>query len=145
MQSSFIPTEPGSNEHVSCTSSSQTKMSPGAPLTNFNDGGVGGGGGGGPTEVHILCPKKSQLQNFSIQKKSLHFLAYPKKSLSPFFATQKNPFVSFGDPKNPSVFYRPQKIALGQSFRPNKITRTPPSLKYVSGAPGRIRVVHLVV
>ena len=26
------------------------------------------GGGGGPTEVHILYPKKSQLQNLSTQK-----------------------------------------------------------------------------
>ena len=43
---------------------SKQKQSPGAPLTNFNDGGRGGG----PTEVHILYPKKSQLQNLSTQK-----------------------------------------------------------------------------
>ena len=31
---------------------------------------------------------------------------------------------------------RPKKIPFGQNFRPKKILRTPPSLKYVSGAPG---------
>ena len=36
-------------------------------------GGGGGGGGGGATEVHILYPKISQLQNLSTQKKSLFF------------------------------------------------------------------------
>ena len=40
---------------------------PGAPLTYFNDGG-------GPTEVHILYPKKSQLQNLSTQKNPSVFL-----------------------------------------------------------------------
>ena len=43
---------------------------PGAPLTNFNDGG---GGGGGPTEVHILYPKRSQLQNLPTQKNHYFF------------------------------------------------------------------------
>ena len=42
-------------------------LAPGAPLTNFNDGD-GGGGGGGPTEVNILYPKKSQLQNLNFKK-----------------------------------------------------------------------------
>ena len=43
---------------------------PGAPLTYFIDRG----GGGGPTEVHILYPKKSQLQNLSTQKNPSVFL-----------------------------------------------------------------------
>ena len=94
------------------------------------------GGGGDPTEVHIFYPKKSQLQNLSTQKKSLLFLTYPKKSLSSFFATQKNPSVFFATQKNPGVFHRPKKITFGQNFRPKNITRTLPSLKYVSGAPG---------
>ena len=38
------------------------------PLTEEDEGG-----GGGSTEVNILYPKKSQLQNLSIQKKSLYF------------------------------------------------------------------------
>ena len=38
--------------------------------------------------------------------------------------------------KNPGVFHRPKKIPFGQNVRPKKILRTPPSLKYVSGAPG---------
>ena len=38
--------------------------------------------------------------------------------------TQKNPSVVFATQKNPDVFHRPKKIL-----------RTPPSLKYVSGAP----------
>ena len=48
---------------------------PEAPLTNFNDGG----GGGGATEVHILYPKKSQLQNLFTQKKITTFLSIPIK------------------------------------------------------------------
>ena len=38
--------------------------------------------------------------------------------------------------KNPSVFHRPQKIPFGKNFRPQKIPRTHPSIKYVSGALG---------
>ena len=87
------------------------------------------GGGGDPTEVHIFYPKKSQLQNLSTQKNHYFFLTFPPKSLSSFFATQKNPSVFFATQKNPGVFH-------SQNFRPKNITRTPPSLKYVSGAPG---------
>ena len=97
-------------------------LTPGAPLTNFNDGG----GGSDRGSYLIVYPKKS-----------LFFLAYPKNSLSSFFATQKNPSVFFATPKNPGVFHRPKKITFGQNFRPKKITRTPPpSLNYVSGTPG---------
>ena len=39
--------------------------------------------------------------------------------------------------KNPGVFHRPKHIPFGQNVRPQKILRTPPSLKYVSGAPGK--------
>ena len=34
---------------------------------------TGEGGGGGPTEVHILYPKKSQLQNLSTQENHYFF------------------------------------------------------------------------
>ena len=44
-------------------------LSPGASLTNFNDGE----GGGGATEVHIVYPDKSQLQNLSTQKNQYFF------------------------------------------------------------------------
>ena len=94
-------------------------------------------GGGGADRGSYFIPKKITASEFVYLKKSLLYLAYPKKSLSPFFATQKNPSVFFSRPKkNPGVFHRPKKITLGQNFRPKKITRTPPSLKYVSGAPG---------
>ena len=36
--------------------------------------------GGGPTEVHILYPKKSQLQDLSIQKNPYFFFSIPKKN-----------------------------------------------------------------
>ena len=52
------------------------------------------------------------------------------------YNTQKNPCVVFATQKNLGVFHRPKKIPLGQDVRPKKILRTPPSLKYVSGAPG---------
>ena len=50
-----------------------------------------------PQELH------SQLQNLSTQKNHWFFLAYPKKSLSPFFANQKIPSVFFCDP-NKSLY-----------------------------------------
>ena len=53
------------------------------------------------------------------------------------YNTQKNPCVVFATQKNPSVSHRPKKIPFGQNFRPKKILRTPPSLKYVSGAQQR--------
>ena len=44
--------------------------------------------------------------------------------------------VLFSRPKKiPASFIDPQKIPFGQNLRPKKILRTPPSLKYVSGAP----------
>ena len=61
---------------------------------------------GGGPEVHILYPQKIPTSEFVYQKKSLLVLAYPKKSL----------LAKMSDPK--------------KSFGP------PPSLKYVSGAPG---------
>ena len=64
----------------------------GPTLTNFNDKGDS-------TRVHILYPKKSQLQNLSTPKNHYFFLLYPKKSLSPFFTTPKNPSVFLQDPK----------------------------------------------
>ena len=53
------------------------------------------------------------------------------------YNTQKNPSVVFATQKNPGVFHRPKKIPFGQNVRPKTILRTPPSLKYVSGAPGQ--------
>ena len=43
----------------------------------------------------------------------------------------------FSRPKKiPASFIDPKKIPFGQNVRPRKILRTPPSLKYVRGAPG---------
>ena len=53
---------------------------PGAPLTCFDDGGD-------PTEVHILYPKKSQLQNLSTQKNP-YFFSIPQKNPSVFLHQQ---------------------------------------------------------
>ena len=52
------------------------------------------------------------------------------------YNTQKNPCVVFVTQENPGIFHRPKKIPFGQNVRPKKILRTPPSLKFVSGAPG---------
>ena len=46
---------------------------PGAPLTNFNDGG-----GGGNKGLYFI-PKKITTLEFVYPKKSLLFLAYPQK------------------------------------------------------------------
>ena len=96
---------------------SKQKQSPGAPLTNFNDGGRGGGSDRGS----YFIPKKITTSEFVYPKKSQLLLAYPKKSHSPFFAAPKNPWVFFSRPKkNPGVFHIPQKITFGQNFRPKK-------------------------
>ena len=95
---------------------------PRSPLLNFNDGG---GGGVLVTEVHILYPKKSQLQNLSTQKNH-YFFRNPKKSQF-FFVTQKNPTILNIDPK---------KLLLAKISDPKKSLGPPLSLKYVSGAPG---------
>ena len=111
----------------------KTAMEPYQPRgTNFNDGG-----GGRVRQRFIFFTQKNHTFRICLPKKSLLFLAYPQKSLSSFFATPKNPSgFFFATQKNPGVFHRPKKITFGQNFRPKKITRTPPSLKYVSRAPG---------
>ena len=55
---------------------------PGAPLTYFNDGV--GWGGGGDGQRFIFYTQKIPTSEFVYPKKSLLFLAYPKKSLSVF-------------------------------------------------------------
>ena len=52
-------------------------LPPGAPLTNFNDG-VGGRGGGSDRGSYFI-PQKITTLEFVYPKKSLLFLAYPKK------------------------------------------------------------------
>ena len=53
---------------------------PGAPLTNFNDGGGGGGEGewGSDTGSYFI-PKNSQLQNLSSQKNHYFFFYHTQK------------------------------------------------------------------
>ena len=66
------------------------------------------------------------------------FLAYPPKSLSPFFATPKNPFVFFPRPKK--IPASPKKSLLAKISDSIKSSDPPPppppSLNYVSGATG---------
>ena len=69
---------------------------PGVPHTYFNDGG--GVGGWGLTEVHILYPKKSQLQNLSTQKIPT-FFSIPKKILQ-YFCISKFYYSSSGKLKH---------------------------------------------
>ena len=108
----------------------------------------GGGGGGGPTEFHILYPKNKNFRiclpgkittsEFVYPKKSLLYLAYPKNSISPFFATPKKSLsFFFATQKNPGVFYRPKKITFGQNFRPKIVTRNlpPPVIKTCEWGP----------
>ena len=104
---------------------------PGAPLTNFYDGG----GGGGPTEVHILYPKKSQLQNLSTQNITT-FLTDPKKSLGSFLATQKIPPFFFSRPiKIPASFIDPKKSPLAKISDPKNHWDPPPIIKICKWGP----------
>ena len=85
-------------------------FSPGAPLTNFNDGG-------GSERGSYFIPQKITTSEF----------VYQKKSLSPFFATQKNPSVFFSRPqKIPASFIDPKKSRFAKISDPKIITRTPP-------------------
>ena len=94
---------------------------PGAPLTNFNNGG----GGGVWQRFKFYTQKKSQLQNLSTQKNQvLLFLAYPKKSRSPFFTTHKNLFFSRPQ-KILASFYLDPKIHFWSKFQTPKNHSTP--------------------
>ena len=94
------------------------------------------GEGEGVRQRFIFYTQKITTSGFVYPKNSLLLLAYPKKSLSPFFTTQKIPLFFFATQKILTSFIDPKKSLFCQNFRPKKITRTPPSLKYVSGAPG---------
>ena len=96
-----------------------------------------GGGGGGSDRGSYFIPKKITTSEFVYPKKLLLFVTYPKKSLSSFFATPKIPPFFFATQKNPGVFHRPKKNHLWPKFQTQKNHSDPPSLKYVSGAPGR--------
>ena len=85
---------------------------PGAPLTNFNDGE------GGRQRFIFYTQKNHNFRIFLSQKKSLLFLAYPKKSLCFFRDPKKSLLAKISDPKK----------LLGPP--------PPPSLTYVSEAPG---------
>ena len=67
-----------------------------------------GGGGGGSDRGSYFVPKEITSSEF----------VYPKKSLSPFFATQKIPLFFFPTQRNPGVFHRPKTVTFGQNFRP---------------------------
>ena len=100
-----------------------TLRPPGAPLTNFNDGG----GGGGVRQRFIFYTQNNH--NFRI--------CLPKKISTFFSITQKNPLVLFSQPKkmplfffatqkNPGVFHRPKKPLLDKISDPKKNHSDPP-------------------
>ena len=91
---------------------------------------------GGSDRGSYFIPKKITTSVFSYPKKSLPFLAYPKKSLSSFFATPKKSLCFFSRPKKIPAPFIDRKNHLWPNFQTKKITRNPPSLKYVSGVPG---------
>ena len=115
-------------------------LSPGAPLTYFNDGG------GGSNRGSYFIPKKIPTSEFVYPKKSLTstFLAYPKSPSSSVFVSAKficgfelikNAIpkiipVFFHDPKKPSVFYRPKKnptfVKVWLRFQIQKNSSDPP-------------------
>ena len=76
------------------------------------------GGGGCPTEVHILYPKKSQLQNLSTQRITTLF-SIPKKSFSWTF--------NFLQPKKICLFFSmTQKILVSLVGQKNHLDTPPP-------------------
>ena len=93
----------------------------GGPLTYFNDGGV------------------RQRFIFYNQKNHSFRICLPKKITTLFSIPQKNPLILFSQPQKIPLYFFATQNDPGVFHRPKKITRTPPpppSLKYVSGAPG---------
>ena len=91
---------------------------------------------GGSDRGSYIIPQKITTSEFVYPKKSLLLLAYPKKYLSPFFATPQNPSVCFLRPKKiPASFIDPKNY-FEPKFHTQKNHSDPPSLKYVNGAPG---------
>ena len=108
---------------------------------------------------HILMMWGSNRGSYFIPKKIPTFFSIPQKNPSVFLHQQILLFIfwkaktcqlqlwfwsktklwadqNYNTQKNPSVVFVTQKIPFGQNARPKKILQTPPSLKYVSGAPG---------
>ena len=71
-----------------------------------------------------------QKQNYKLRL--CYFLFELMKNTIPI----KIPLMFSRPKKIPASSIDPKKIPFGQNLRPKKILRTPPSLKYVSGAPG---------
>ena len=128
------------------------QLFPGAPLTYFNDRGV--------RQRFIFYAQKNR--NFRIclpQKIPQCFCISKFYYLSSGKLKHANFNFGFGQKQNyklrlcycwfelmknaiprkiPAAFIDQKKIPFGQNVRPEKILRTPPSLKYVSGAPGQL-------
>ena len=109
-----------------------------APFTNCNDEGRGGGGGGWRERFIFYTQRNHNFRICLPIKITTFLLAYLQKSLSPFFATPKNPFIFFLRPKK--IQASPKKSLLAKisasikSFDPTPPPPPPPSLNYVSGA-----------
>ena len=87
-----------------------TVFPPGAPLTNFNDRRV--------RQSFIYYTQKSHNFRICLPQKSLLF-SITKKSLSPFFTTQKNPSF-FHNPKILVSFIDPKELLLAKISNPKK-------------------------
>ena len=97
-----------------------------------------GRGGGGVRQRFIFYNQKNHNFRICQPKKITAFLACGNNSLSPFFATPKNPsgFFFFATQKNPGVFHRTNFWPKFQTQKKSLGPPPPPSLKYVSGVPG---------
>ena len=121
----------------------QWGWAPGAPPTYFNDGGV--------RQRFIFYTQKNP--SVSLHQQILLFTFWKAKTCQLqlwFFNLVKNKTINCAyvivdlswwkiqyPKKSLCCFRDPKKIPVGQNVRPKKILRTPPSLKYVSGAPGQ--------
>ena len=68
-----------------------------------------GGGGGGVRQRFIIYTPKNQNFRICLPKKITTFLAYPQKTRSPFFPTQKMPLFDFATQKYLGVLHRLKK------------------------------------
>ena len=112
-----------------------------------------GGGGRSWTEVHILYPKKSQLQNLSSTPKNPYFSGIPKKIphkqqivfillliwADERYNTQKNPCVFLQLQKIPASFMDPKKSLMAKFQIQKNLSDPPPISKICEWGPCRLQ------
>ena len=119
--------------------------SPAAPLTYFNDWGMGGGGGGRVRQRFIFYTQKNHTFRICLPKKPLLYLAFPKNPLVLFSQPPKNPSVFSSRPKKiPASFINPKRSLLAKISDPKKSKCRKQSLScHTQRRRPSIKIIHI--